>query len=138
MSWIYNLEQVDSIPESVVGFVYCITNLTNDRKYIGKKLAKKSKTKMVKGKKKKIKVDSDWKTYFGSNDQLISDVKQLGEESFNREILRYCYSLSECTYYEAKEQFIRGVLESEEYYNSWIMCRVRKSNIIKEDNHGKF
>jgi hypothetical protein len=125
---------IDELPDNVVGFVYCITNLTNDRKYIGKKLAKRSKTKTVKGKKKKIKVSSDWKTYYGSSDELVDDVKKLGNDKFYREILRLCYSLTECTYYEAKEQFVRGVLESDDYYNAWIMARCRKSNLKSKNN----
>ena len=56
------------------GFVYLITNLENNRKYIGKKLFWFSKTKQVKGKKKRIKVPSDWQTYYGSSDELQKDV----------------------------------------------------------------
>lgn len=111
------------------GFVYQITNLTNGRKYIGKKFFYSSKTKQVKGKKKKIKVQSDWQTYYGSSAELVKDVLSLGNENFTREILHLCHSKGECGYLEAKEQFIRGVLESEEYYNTWIMVRVRNSHI---------
>jgi hypothetical protein len=115
------------------GFVYQITNLTNNRKYIGKKFFYSSKTKQVKGKKKKYKVQSDWQTYYGSSDSLMKDVLALGHENFSREILHLCRSKGECGYLEAKEQFVRGVMESEDYYNTWIMVRVRKSH-IKEYN----
>ena len=111
------------------GFVYCITNTTNGRKYIGKKFFYSSKTKQVKGKKKKIKVLSDWQTYYGSSAELSKDVLSLGQENFSREIIHLCKSKGECGYLEAKEQFVRGVLESDEYYNTWIMVRVRKSHI---------
>ena len=111
------------------GFVYEITNLTNKRKYIGKKFFYSAKTKQVKGKKKKVKVASDWKTYYGSNAELVNDVKIHGEENFKREILHLCKTKGECGYLEAKEQFVRGVMESEDYYNTWIMVRVRKSHI---------
>ena len=111
------------------GFVYQIKNLTNGRKYIGKKFFYSAKTKQVKGKKKKIKVPSDWQTYYGSSDTLKQDVLSLGHENFSREILHLCRSKGECGYLEAKEQFIRGVMESEDYYNTWIMVRVRKSHI---------
>ena len=111
------------------GFVYLITNLTNNKKYIGKKFFYSTKTKQVKGKKKKIKVPSDWQTYYGSSDILKQDVLSLGHENFSREILHLCRSKGECGYLEAKEQFIRGVMETEEYYNTWIMVRVRKSHI---------
>jgi hypothetical protein len=111
------------------GFVYQIKNLTNDRKYIGKKFFYSAKTKQVNLKKKKIKVPSDWQTYYGSSDTLKQDVLSLGHENFSREILHLCRSKGECGYLEAKEQFIRGVMESEDYYNTWIMVRVRKSHI---------
>lgn len=127
--WYYNDEPLIEIPEGVVGFVYCITNLENNRKYIGKKNAFFSKTKMVKGKKKKFKVPSDWPTYYGSNKELIADVEAKGEHSFKREILRLCKTKAEFGYYEAKYQFDLGVLESNEYYNSFIMCRINKSHM---------
>ena len=111
------------------GFVYIITNTVSGRKYIGKKFFYSMRTKQVKGKKKKIKVPSDWQTYYGSSDSLKQDVLQLGYENFNREIIHLCRSKGECGYLEAKEQFIRGALESDNYYNTWIMVRVRKSHI---------
>ena len=111
------------------GFVYCITNTTTGKKYIGKKFFYSSKTKQVKGKKKRFKVFSDWESYYGSNEELKKDVIIHGRESFKRDILHLCKSKGECGYLEAKEQFINGVLESDEYYNTWIMVRVRKSHI---------
>lgn len=129
MTWFHKSIPVEELDDDVVGFVYLITNLETNRKYVGKKLAKRSKSKTVKGKKKKVKVDSDWKTYYGSSKTLLEDVDKFGKQNFCREILHFCYSKSECTYLEAKEQFLRCVLESDEYYNDWIMCRVRKSNL---------
>lgn len=111
------------------GFVYVITNLQNNKKYIGKKLFYSSKTKQVKGKKKRFKIFSDWKTYYGSNDELKKDIASLGKNNFKREILYLCKTKGECSYLEAKEQFVNGVLEFENYYNTWIMVRVRKSHI---------
>ena len=111
------------------GFVYQITNLITGRKYIGKKFFYSSKTKQVKGKKKRLKVSSDWQTYYGSNEELKKDVIIHGREAFVREILHLCKSKGECGYLEAKEQFVNGVLESDAYYNTWIMVRVRKSHI---------
>jgi hypothetical protein len=109
--------------------VYQITNLTNGKKYIGKKFFYSTKTKQVKGRKKRTKVSSNWQTYYGSSDNLSKDVLELGHEKFVREILHLCISKGECGYLEAKEQFVRGVMESEDYYNTWIMVRVRKSHI---------
>ena len=138
MSWLFENAQIESLPEDCVGFVYLITNLITGRKYIGKKLAKFSKTtyKVVKlkngnKKKKKIrsKIDSDWQTYYGSNDELNKDIQNLGSENFKREILYYCTSKAQCSYIEAREQFRHQVLESDDYYNGQISVRVHGSHI---------
>ena len=130
LNWQYNgVDFTEDLIGDNYGFVYQITNLTNGRKYIGKKFFYSAKTKQVKGKKKKIKVQSDWQTYYGSSAELVKDVLSLGNENFTREILHLCHSKGECGYLEAKEQFIRGVLETDEYYNTWIMVRVRNSHI---------
>jgi hypothetical protein len=138
MTWLFESNLVESLPEDCVGFVYLITNLVTGRKYIGKKLAKFSKTtyrvvKLKNGnkKRKKIrsKVDSDWQLYYGSNDQLNKDIEILGSDKFTREILFYCKSKSECSYIEAREQFRHQVLESDDYYNGQISVRVHGSHI---------
>ena len=140
MVWLYESKQVDQLPDDCVGFVYIITNTLTGRKYIGKKLAKFSKTtyKVVKlkngnKKKKKIrsKIDSDWQLYYGSSPELSKDIEKLGTENFSREILYYCKSKSECSYIEAREQFARRVLESDDYYNGHIQVRVHGSHIKK-------
>jgi hypothetical protein len=87
------------------------------------------RTKQVKGKKKRFKVFSDWQIYYGSNEELKRDVEKHTKDQFKREIIHLCKSKGECGYLEAKEQFIKGALESDEYYNTWIMVRVRKSHI---------
>jgi hypothetical protein len=121
-----------------VGFVYLITNNLTGRKYIGKKLAKFSKTtyqtvKQKNGikKKKRIrsKIDSDWQDYYGSSKELSADIENLGTDNFTREILYYCGSKSECSYVEAREQFSRRVLESNDWYNGHIQVRVHGSHI---------
>ena len=139
--WTYQGSEINELPEDCVGFVYLITNVTNERKYIGKKLAKFSKTtqrtvKLKNGskKKKKIrsKIDSDWRDYYGSSPELSKDVELLGKDNFKREILYYCKSKSECSYIEAREQFSRRVLESKDYYNGHIQVRVHGSHIINK------
>lgn len=106
--------------------------------YVGKKLAKFSKTtyKIIKQKngtkkKKKIrsKIDSDWLEYYGSSIELNKDVELLGRDNFTREILFFCKSKAECSYIEAREQFARKVLESDEFYNGQISVRVHGSHI---------
>jgi hypothetical protein len=130
LNWKYNKNDfTEDLIGDNYGFVYQITNLTNGRKYIGKKFFYSAKTKQVKGKKKKIKVPSDWQTYYGSSAELAKDVLELGHDKFNREIIHLCLSKGDCGYLEAKEQFVRGALESDEYYNTWIMVRVRKSHL---------
>lgn len=134
MTWIYETNAIDeTILDSYVGFVYCITNNVDDKKYIGKKLLKFKKSKMIKGKKKKILVESDWKKYWGSNKNLIADVEELGEDKFVREILMLCKSKGECNYWEAKLQFQYCVLETDRFYNDQIMVRVHRSHIKKLD-----
>ena len=140
MSWTYQNQIVETLPEDCIGFVYLITNDISGRKYIGKKLAKFAKTtykvvtlKNGTKKKKKIrsKIDSDWREYYGSSDALTKDIDTLGKENFSREILYYCTSKAQCSYIEAREQFSRKVLESTDYYNGHIAVRVHGSHILK-------
>lgn len=128
--WYYKNEPYEEIGE-YVGFVYQITNTLNNKKYIGKKNFYFSKTKQVKGKKKRIKVESDWKTYYGSNKELQEDVNKYGEHNFRRDILMLCKSKGQFSYYEAKFQFDNNVLERDDYYNTWIMCRIHKKHLKK-------
>ena len=101
--WYYNDEVFEEIGD-YIGFVYRITNLTNNKKYIGKKNFYFSRTKTIKGKKKRSKVESDWRDYYGSNKELNADVALHGEGNFRRDILRLCKSKAEFGYYEAKYQ----------------------------------
>ena len=142
MQWIYKNEPVEQLPEDCVGFVYIITNIISGRMYVGKKLARFKTTRykmhtQKNGKKvrKKIRgaVASDWQGYYGSSDQLTRDVESLGRDQFRREILYYCRSKAECNYIEAREQFARRVLESEQYYNGHIRVRVHGSLIIGKE-----
>ena len=133
--WTYQEKPIDELPEDVVGFVYQITNTTNDRMYIGKKLARFKRSRPpLKGRKNKrrFKVDSDWRDYFGSSDELLADVSKFGKSKFTREILFYCYSKAELSYIEAREQFARKVLESDSYYNGHIRVRVHGKGIKKK------
>lgn len=130
LNWKYNgADFTKDMIGDYYGFVYVIYNLNNGRKYIGKKLFYSSKTKQVKGKKKRYKVFSDWQTYYGSNAELSKDVLEYGSDTFVREIIHLCKSKGECNYLEAREQFVNKVLESDEYYNSWIMVKVHTNHI---------
>ena len=112
-----------------IGFVYKITNLDSGRFYIGKKLFTRAGRKQVKGKKKKIRVESDWKKYYSSSEELNADVQKLGIHKFRREILRLCKSRGELNYFEAKYQFSMDALESDNFYNNLIMVRVHRSHL---------
>jgi hypothetical protein len=131
--WYYNGEPLEEsyrqelIEEGVIGFVYCITEIPTNKKYIGKKLwVSKRKLPPLKGQKRKRTkiVETDWRTYYGSSDLVNQLLKEHGESHFHREILHFCYNKSELSYLEAKEQFDRNVLLSEEYYNGIINCRI--------------
>ena len=135
MSWTYQGKEVTEIPEGIEGFVYLITNITTQQKYVGKKLARFKTTKPpLKGKKNKRRgyKESDWKTYWGSSDRLNADVQRLGENYFTREILYFCKSRAEMSYIEAREQFDRRVLETDDYYNGIINVRVGGSDKLRQ------
>jgi hypothetical protein len=142
MQWIYKNQPVEQLPEECVGFVYIITNTVSGKMYVGKKLARFKTTRykmhtQKNGKKirKKIRgaVASDWMDYYGSSDQLTRDIESLGRDQFRREILYYCKSKAELNYVEAREQFARKVLESNQYYNGHIRVRVHGSLIIDKE-----
>jgi hypothetical protein len=130
--WIYEGGAVLDPPDEFYGFVYCITNLETNRKYIGKKFFWSRVSKPpLKGKTRRRRSvkESDWKKYYGSNKELQEDVKNLGTEKFRREILHLCRTKGECSYYECKYQFDNQVLESYDYYNEWIICKVHRKHI---------
>ena len=130
LEWVYNGNVfTENEIDNYIGFVYIIVNTVTNRKYVGKKLFWSSKTKQVNKKKKRYKVPSDWQDYYGSNDVLKKDIETIGKENFTRTIIHLCKSKGECSYLEAKEQFVRNVIESDEFYNTWIMVRVRNSHI---------
>lgn len=130
LEWLYNnIPFTENDIADNYGFVYIIENVLTKRKYIGKKLFWFSKTKQVNKKRKKYKVVSDWQEYYGSNEQLKKDIELQGRDNFIRTIIHLCKSKGECSYLEAKEQFNNNVIESADYYNTWIMVRVRDSHI---------
>lgn len=130
--WMMNGEPYelgDQTHKEVYGFVYLITCLKTGKLYVGKKLFWSQKTKTVKGKKKRTKVESDWKDYYGSNKVLAEEVQTNGVENYKREILHLCKTKGECNYLEAYEQFTRKCLIGDSYYNEWIMVKVHRSHI---------
>ena len=116
MTWKYNNQDFIEVPKDMEGFVYLITNLTNNKKYIGKKTFWTRQKDRKTGRRKKK--ESDWQSYFGSCDELIEDVKNLGEDKFLREILYLCPHKKSMSFYETMEQFKRDVIFKEDYYNT--------------------
>ena len=131
--WHYNGKEFTS--EDIgeyIGFVYLITDQSNGRKYVGKKLLKsKRKLKPLKGitrRRTKI-VESDWKTYYGSSEEVKQMVEEKGADNFYREILYLCHSKGELGYLEAKYQFEHDVLLRDDYYNGIIQCKIHRSHV---------
>jgi hypothetical protein len=132
--WLYHdspFEPIELDPKKIYGFVYLIENLVNGRKYVGKKLFFFKGFKTVKKKKKRILVESDWKTYYGSSNALQKDINEIGKINFRRVILHLCTSKSECSYLEMKEQVERNAILSDKYYNDQIRVRVTRVQLTK-------
>lgn len=127
MTWKYNSVDFTDVPKGMEGFVYIITNLTNNKKYIGKKHFWTRQKDRKTGRRKTK--ESDWQSYFGSCDLLKEDIKNLGSDNFLREILYLCPHKKSMSYYETYEQFIRNVLLSEEYYNTNIEGKFFSSEV---------
>jgi hypothetical protein len=131
--WLYNGKEIgDDEIEGYAAFVYIITNLKDNKRYIGKKIFKSIRRKKVKGKtrRKKVEKESDWKSYYGSNLELIADVEKHGAENFEREIVKLCKTRGTANYWEAKLQMQQEVLENpDKFYNEWIMVKVHRSHI---------
>ena len=114
------------------GFVYCITNLTNGRSYIGRKYFWQKRK--PKGGKRRVTRESGWRGYYGSSDELKQDIKTLGRDSFKREILSLHTTLGKVNYEETKQLFLHNVLmESLDngepaYYNSNILGRYMRKD----------
>lgn len=134
MTWLYNEQIFDETPEEYQGFVYLITELDTGKKYIGKKFFWKPKTlPITKSRKRRVKtrVESDWRTYYGSSITVQNLVEKKGLDNWKREILKLCKTKGECSYYEAREQFARDVLLSTEYYNEFIGCKIHAKHLGK-------
>lgn len=132
--WYYEDNLYEDTPEEYQGFVYQITELDTGKKYIGKKFFWKPKTlPKTKTRKRKVKtrVESDWKSYYGSSKEVQQIVEDKGSDSFKREILRLCKTKGECSYYEAKLQFEFDVLLRDDYYNEFIGCKIHSKHIKK-------
>jgi|TARA_R110000764_G_scaffold17669_3_gene48451 hypothetical protein len=131
LKWLYEegeFSKREDFPESCYGFVYRITNLKNGKIYIGRKILQNTLNKKLTKKelseqtgpgrkptKKKVVKESNWLTYWGSNKPLLEDIKELGQDSFEREIIKLTFSKKELTYYELHYQCIFEVLLTNSY-----------------------
>jgi len=132
VTWFYNGEEFLDIPEDYIGFVYIITQLDTDKKYVGKKLFWSKKTlPPLKGKTRKRRkiVESDWQDYFGSSELVKRLLLENGRDAFRRDILYLCKTKGEMGYLEAKEQFYRDVLLDDSYLNGIINCKIHRSHV---------
>tara|TARA_B100001057_G_scaffold480861_1_gene554204 strand:+ start:325 stop:729 length:405 start_codon:yes stop_codon:yes gene_type:complete len=130
--WVYENKDFDQTPDEFQGFVYMVTEKDTGKKYIGKKFFWKPKTLPVtKSRKRRVRtrVESDWRTYYGSSKEVKTLVESKGKNNYKREILRLCKTKGECSYYEAKLQFQYDVLLSDEYYNEFIGCKIHAKHI---------
>jgi len=130
--WYYNDKIFEITPEEFQGFVYEITELDTSKKYIGKKNFWKPKTlPITKTRKRRVRTrtESDWKTYYGSSDEVRRLVESRGPDRFGRKILRLCKTKGDMSYYEAKLQFDNNVLLSEDYYNNFIGCKIHAKHL---------
>jgi len=111
------------------GFIYVITHKATGKYYIGKKFYWSKKTRPpLKGRKNKrhYRVESDWKNYWGSSNNLLIDIKKFGKKNFKREIMINCYTKFECAYEEMKMQVLNNALFDENCYNEVISVRLRR------------
>ena len=126
--WLYqNTTFTSEHIDDFFGFVYCITNNTNGREYIGRKYFWKFRT--PRGKKRKVKSESDWKKYYGSSEELKEEIQQLGRHNFSRVILSLHKTAGKTNFEETRQLFVKGVLTEQldngipKYYNSNILSR---------------
>tara|TARA_B100001113_G_scaffold227823_1_gene187051 strand:- start:422 stop:856 length:435 start_codon:yes stop_codon:yes gene_type:complete len=132
LAWIYKDEPYDETPDEYQGFVYVITELDTDKKYLGKKNFWRPKTLPKNSKRNRrvrTRVESDWREYYGSNKELQLLVESRGESNYKREIIRLCRTKGEMSYFEAKAQFDNGVLFSDKWYNEFIGCKIHSRHI---------
>ena len=141
--WIYNgkeITSIDQFPDGAIGIIYRIDNLTNGKYYFGRKtcISKKKKKltiaekKLEENKRKTFKYEvsetSGWKTYKGSNKPLLADLAK--GDKFTKEIIQFCFSKAEMTFYETRAIICSTCLLSEDCYNDWVTCKVYKSHLI--------
>ena len=143
VNWTYNnqvIDHINKLPQGAIGVIYRIDNLTNGKYYFGRKTCisnrKKKLTiaekKLEENKRKTFKYEitetAGWKTYIGSNKPLLADLNK--GDSYKKEIIQFCFSKAEMTFYETRAIICSTCLLSEDCYNDWVSCKVYKSHLI--------
>jgi hypothetical protein len=136
--WLYNnkiIKTLEDIPQNTFGFIYITTHIPTGKKYLGKKSLYHTLNKKL-GKKelleqpisrgrtkttKQIVKESDWKTYYGSEEFIKQKIKEGKQEEFTREIIKFVDNKKLLTYFECKYQFTYNVLENREWMNTNIL-----------------
>lgn len=121
----------ENFEDNSFGFIYVITNLKNNRKYIGKKQFQFRKKRKLKSRKNNIITfsESDWKTYTGSCRELNEDIQKYGKENFTFQILKFCKNKWELAYEEIKLQIEKEVIKNPDYYNGILNVRIAKPKL---------
>ena len=133
--WLYKNQPFNVAPGEYQGFVYLIEEIDTGKKYIGKKFFWKPKILPVtktRKRRQRTRVESDWRTYYGSSKEVQSLVEQKGKSNYNRSILQLCRTKGECSYYEAKLQFEYDVLLRDDFYNEFIGCKIHSKHLTKD------
>ena len=136
-------DSIDKFPENCVGFVYKITNIQTGKFYIGKKsLYSNIKKKLTKKElseysgpgrkptKKLVTSESNWMDYWGSNKGILQEIKDLGTDSFRKEILKFCFNKKQLTYWEVHYQCINEVLLTDKSYNDNVLAKFFRKDLV--------
>jgi hypothetical protein len=149
-NWFYNgkwIESIEDFPQDTYVFIYITIHEPSGKKYLGKKYiyhnVKKKLTKkelaeqpITRGRKSTtttIQKESDWKTYYGSEEFIKQKIKDKKQEEFTREILVFVPNKKLLTYYECKYQFIHSVLESNEWLNTNILGKFYSKDFVTQE-----
>ena len=138
--WLYKgevIESIEQMPENTFGFVYEVTYIPTNEKYLGKKaletLRLERQEKGLRGKtplKQKIITESDWITYLGSHNRIKQLVKEGKDDKFFKNILEFAFDKKHLTYLETKHQFNNSVLENTEYINDNILGKFFRKDLV--------
>jgi hypothetical protein len=126
--WLYKGQQIEHVPEGTFGFIYLITNLLNNKKYVGRKYVSSTRKKPLtakqkrEGKKRQTKVttESDWRDYMGSSKTLLEDIAKYGKDNFRFEILIFAETKGQTNFLEETAHHKMNVLLDPNFYNDSI------------------